>query len=122
MLAFLIGRVVLLCIFGCKWITKYHKIKESKEGDSAVTQCFSLSSFGTPVLVSLGAYRILPSVDFPSEIKYGYAIEVTTSMIPIMILQFINNGEHTTGFTWLQTACLTLRLFAFINWFIEFFL
>lgn len=49
---------------------------------------------GLPVMITTGSYRLLSPRDFKYRILLGYAIEMSTSMFPMLIIMLINNGVN----------------------------
>lgn len=49
---------------------------------------------GIPILTTFGLYRLLPPRDFLKEITIGYVLEITTAIIPMMVIQWENNELH----------------------------
>lgn len=64
---------------------------------------------GMPLLMTFGMYRIFPARDFSREICFGYVAELTTSLIPMLVIQIMNNELHVGEFSWLQMSCMILR-------------
>ena len=44
-----------------------------------------------------GGYRLLPPKDFRCEIIIGYAVEVVTLIIPMILCEVSNNAGTDTG-------------------------
>lgn len=64
---------------------------------------------GMPLLITFGLYRIFPIRDFLREICLGYFTELSTSLLPMLLIQLYNNEEHSEMMTWIQITCLALR-------------
>lgn len=76
---------------------------------------------GLPVMISTGSFRLLSPRDFKYRILIGYAIEMSTSMFPMLIIMLINNGVNEEADTLLQIFCAWLHKVAFLSLLFEFF-
>lgn len=45
------------------------------------------------LLLYTGFFRLLPSRDFPYELGVGFTLELMLSVIPMLFVQVMNNGE-----------------------------
>ena len=45
------------------------------------------------LLLYTGFFRLLPSRDFPYELATGFALEFLFSVVPMLFVQVVNNGE-----------------------------
>jgi hypothetical protein len=44
-------------------------------------------------LIYVGFFRLLPSLDFRSEILFGYSLELLLSLFPMILIQMFNNSD-----------------------------
>lgn len=105
------------CLLSCMWwikcsSNKFQKIinvnNKHSEVIEAVKDFFEIIG-GIPILITLGLYRVLSPEENAVEINIGYGIEITTSLVPMLIFQLMNNSVHAGEMSWLQTILLTLR-------------
>lgn len=63
-----------------------------------------------------GGYRLLPPKDFRCEIILGYAIEIVTFIVPMILCEVSNNAGTDTdvNLTGLQSAAILVKIFAFL--------
>lgn len=72
-----------------------------------------------PIFIAFGFYKILPNKDFRCEIFLGYVIEVITSVIPMLSVQWNNNASTPGSLTWLQVTALTFRIISVLFFLVE---
>lgn len=67
------------------------KQPEEKLTFMMVTMDFFKDFGGLPLMITMGLYRVLSPRDFPRLIVGSYAIEIFTSLLPLLVLQLLNN-------------------------------
>ena len=67
----------------------------------------------------LGLFRVLPLKDFQCEVAVGYCLDLVISILPMFLLQVMNNYDTENSLTTIQSLTIMIKMLCFLLLIIE---